>query len=107
MTWSKERLAALEQLWAAGLPAAEIAAELGGVSRNGVIGKVHRLGLAGRKQPAGKGPTAKRRNPISPARMKPIEWPPITPDDLPLLSDEQKEFIPGKGCTLMELDGSK
>jgi GcrA cell cycle regulator len=48
LTWSHNRFAQLKKLWAAGLSASQIAAELGNVSRNAVIGKVHRLGLPGR-----------------------------------------------------------
>jgi len=48
MSWSDERVELLKKLWAEGLSASRIAAELGGVTRNAVIGKVHRLGLAGR-----------------------------------------------------------
>ncbi|MGX7708329.1 GcrA family cell cycle regulator [Methylobacterium sp. Gmos1] len=46
--WTKERVELLKRLWSDGRSASQIAAELGGVSRNAVIGKVHRLGLAGR-----------------------------------------------------------
>ncbi len=48
MSWTIERIATLKQLWAAGESASAIASSLGEVTRNGVIGKVHRLGLAGR-----------------------------------------------------------
>lgn len=48
MTWTDERVEQLKKLWAEGLSASRIAAELGGVTRNAVIGKVHRLGLSGR-----------------------------------------------------------
>ena len=48
MGWSEERVALLRKLWAEGLSASQIAKQLGGVTRNAVIGKVHRLGLAGR-----------------------------------------------------------
>ena len=51
-SWSAERITALRQLWLEGRSAAEIAKTLGGVTRNAVIGKVHRLGLAGRATPA-------------------------------------------------------
>ncbi len=48
-TWTDERVALLRKLWAEGLSASEIARELGdGITRNAVIGKVHRLGLPGR-----------------------------------------------------------
>lgn len=49
--WTDERVALLRKHWAEGLSASQIAKQLGGVSRNAVIGKVHRLGLAGRAQP--------------------------------------------------------
>lgn len=52
-TWTEDRVATLTKLWADGLSASQIAAELGGVTRNAVIGKVHRLGLSGRAKPAG------------------------------------------------------
>lgn len=44
--WSDERVEKLRNLWNGGLSASQIAARLGGVSRNGVIGKAHRIGLA-------------------------------------------------------------
>ena len=52
MSWTDERVEALKALWIDGLSASDIAAELGGITRNAVIGKVHRLGLAGRAGPA-------------------------------------------------------
>ncbi|WP_084293140.1 GcrA family cell cycle regulator [Bradyrhizobium sp. WSM3983] len=52
--WTEERVDRLKVLWAAGLSASQIATELGGVSRNAVIGKVHRLGLSGRATTAAK-----------------------------------------------------
>ena len=48
MSWTDERVELLKRLWADGLSASQIAAELGGVTRNAVIGKVHRLSLSGR-----------------------------------------------------------
>ena len=48
MSSTDERVELLKQLWTAGLSASQIAAELGGGTRNAVIGKVHRLGLSGR-----------------------------------------------------------
>src|SRR5688500_11471391 len=51
MPWTDERVEILKKLWQDGLSASQIAAELGGVTRNAVIGKVHRLGLSGRGQP--------------------------------------------------------
>ena len=48
MNWTDERVELLKKLWSDGLSASQIAAQLGGVSRNAVIGKVHRLKLSGR-----------------------------------------------------------
>jgi GcrA cell cycle regulator len=48
MAWNDERVELLKKLWADGLSASQIAGRLGGVTRNAVIGKVHRLGLSGR-----------------------------------------------------------
>ncbi len=45
MNWTDERVAMLRKLWAAGLSASQIAKELRGVTRNAVIGKIHRLGM--------------------------------------------------------------
>lgn len=53
MGWNEERVAVLKSLWQEGLSASQIAKQLGGgVTRNAVIGKVHRLGLAGRATPS-------------------------------------------------------
>ncbi|MEP3280223.1 MAG: GcrA family cell cycle regulator [Stappiaceae bacterium] len=52
MSWTTERVDLLKKLWSDGLSASQIAAELGGVTRNAVIGKVHRLGLSGRAKSA-------------------------------------------------------
>jgi GcrA cell cycle regulator len=48
MSWNDEKVEAMKKLWSDGLSASQIAGRLGGVTRNAVIGKVHRLGLAGR-----------------------------------------------------------
>ena len=46
MSWTDERVEILTKMWAEGNSASQIAKELGGVTRNAVIGKVHRLGLS-------------------------------------------------------------
>lgn len=66
MTWTDERVELLKKLWTDGLSASQIAAELGGVTRNAVIGKVHRLSLSGRAKPATT-PVARTRKVMSPA----------------------------------------
>ncbi|KQP50266.1 GcrA cell cycle regulator [Methylobacterium sp. Leaf399] len=50
--WTDERVALLRRLWEEGLSASQIATQLTGVTRNAVIGKVHRLGLSGRVKSA-------------------------------------------------------
>jgi len=59
MSWTDERVELLKKMWGEGQSASQIAKELGGVTRNAVIGKVHRLGLSNRAgstaaKPAGK-----------------------------------------------------
>ncbi|MCL2714624.1 MAG: GcrA family cell cycle regulator [Alphaproteobacteria bacterium] len=51
LTWSDDRVEQLKALWDSGLSASQIAGEIGNVTRNAVIGKVHRLGLASRMRP--------------------------------------------------------
>jgi GcrA cell cycle regulator len=50
-TWTDERVSRLKELWSQGKTASEIGVALGGISRNAVIGKVHRLKLSGRPSP--------------------------------------------------------
>ncbi|PWJ22494.1 GcrA family cell cycle regulator [Jannaschia seohaensis] len=50
MAWTDERVETLKRMWGEGASASTIAKELGGVTRNAVIGKVHRLGLSNRNQ---------------------------------------------------------
>ena len=51
MSWTEERIEKLTKMWEGGSTASQIADELGGVSRNAVIGKAHRLGLKARPSP--------------------------------------------------------
>ncbi|NBZ88144.1 GcrA family cell cycle regulator [Stagnihabitans tardus] len=51
MSWTDERVETLKRMWGEGQSASQIAKELGGVTRNAVIGKVHRLGLSNRVGP--------------------------------------------------------
>jgi GcrA cell cycle regulator len=67
MAWTDERVELLKKLWSEGLSASQIAGRLGGITRNAVIGKVHRLGLSGRattSRMAG----GRQRSRITPAR---------------------------------------
>lgn len=60
MGWTEERVELLKKLWLEGLSASQIAGVLGeGVTRNAVIGKVHRLKLSGRARPASSAPRAR------------------------------------------------
>lgn len=60
MSWTDERVEVLKKLWSDGLSASQIAAQLGGVSRNAVIGKVHRLKLSGRGKTTTAAPRSKK-----------------------------------------------
>ncbi len=73
MAWTDERIDHLKQLWEKGLTASQIAEELGGVSRNAVIGKAHRLGLKSRPSPvkAGSKTAKKAAKPAAKAPPKP------------------------------------
>jgi len=51
MSWTDERIDRLRAMWTKGITASQIAEDLGGVSRNAVIGKAHRLGLQARPSP--------------------------------------------------------
>jgi GcrA cell cycle regulator len=74
-TWTDERVELLKKLWTDGLSASQIAAELGNVTRNAVIGKVHRLGLSGRAKdakPAGSAAARPRKATRAPSAPAPI-----------------------------------
>ena len=66
MSWTDERVELLKKLWAEGLSASQIANQLGGVTRNAVIGKVHRLGLSGRATTSRVKSSRARRRPSRP-----------------------------------------
>ena len=59
MSWTEERIERLKKMWHDGATASQIADELGGVSRNAVIGKAHRLGLEQRPSPVKRQPLEK------------------------------------------------
>lgn len=69
MSWSDERISTLKKMWQQGKSASEIAEKLGGVTRNAVIGKAHRLGLSGRPSPITKPAPVKKA--AAPAAKKP------------------------------------
>lgn len=68
MAWTEDRVAILTKLWAEGLSASQIAKQLGDVTRNAVIGKVHRLGLSGRATPSR--PSTKRKRKAATAKAR-------------------------------------
>jgi GcrA cell cycle regulator len=71
MGWTEERVELLKKLWLEGLSASQIAATLGeGVTRNAVIGKVHRLKLSGRAKPTSTAPRV--RPPVRPPIRRPV-----------------------------------
>lgn len=92
MSWTDERIDTLRTLWENGLTASQIAETLGGVSRNAVIGKAHRLGLKSRPspvkandvaatpapRPAAPRPTMPPREPQRPAAPTIAARPPVT-----------------------------
>ncbi len=114
--WTDERVELLKKLWSEGLSASQIAGEFGGITRNAVIGKVHRLGLSGRaKAPSSSAP--RQRKPRAPAQF--IRPPrPMTrgntalaPRSAPLFEVEVEaepelvdNVIPmGQRCTILQL----
>jgi GcrA cell cycle regulator len=74
MSWTDERIEHLKKMWQDGATASQIADELGGVSRNAVIGKAHRLGLESRPSPVKPGDEEKTRAP-APAAAAPVHKP--------------------------------
>jgi GcrA cell cycle regulator len=76
--WSDQRVNQLKKLWQQGKSASEIAETLGGVTRNAVIGKAHRLGLSGRPSPIKKPAAAtKKAAPKSAIPAKPVSKTPV------------------------------
>ena len=64
MSWTEERIERLKKMWHEGATASQIADELGGVSRNAVIGKAHRLGLEQRPSPVKPGEEKEVKKPV-------------------------------------------
>jgi GcrA cell cycle regulator len=99
MSWTDERVELLKKMWSEGQSASQIAKELGGVTRNAVIGKVHRLGLSNRTSGSGKPETkakvAPKPDPKPKTAPKPAEptarsEPEAAPKTLPV----RKQIIP-------------
>lgn len=101
MSWTDERVDLLKTMWGEGKSASQIAKELGGVTRNAVIGKVHRLGLSNRATPANakEKPAAKEKaaapkpapQPAAakPEPPKPVEKPLNIPPRKPIMTAGQ------------------
>ena len=92
MSWTDERVETLKKMWGEGQSASQIAKELGGVTRNAVIGKVHRLGLSNRAGSAGAAtakPAAKEKPAVAakPA-PKPAPKPKAAAAQLPAVKEE-------------------
>lgn len=77
MSWTEERIDTLKKMWDSGLTATQIAEELGGVSRNAVIGKAHRLGLQSRPSPVK--PNEPKAEAAAPAAPAPRPAAPVAP----------------------------
>ena len=99
MSWSDERVELLKKMWGEGQSASQIAKELGGVTRNAVIGKVHRLGLSNRN---GSG-AASTESPKPKAAAKPAAKPkpkaaakpaPAPKAEAPKPAEEEKPAAP-------------
>ena len=76
--WSDERVDRLKKLWSEGLSASQIAAQLGGVSSNAVIGKVHRLNLPGRAKAGGATSARSTKRVAAPVQSRPTTFAPRT-----------------------------
>ena len=105
MAWTEDRVEILSKLWADGLSASQIAKQLGGVTRNAVIGKVHRLGLSGRAKPSRpvkRAPrqTTARTRPATPAAPRMPRRAPPAPAPVPL---EAKQLPDGKYATILTI----
>jgi GcrA cell cycle regulator len=94
MSWTDERIETLTKLWESGATASQIADELGGVSRNAVIGKAHRLGLKARPSPVKpnekeakpRPPVKKAKAPSPSADFASDDPPPPAPRPVPVAS---------------------
>lgn len=89
MSWTDERVEVLKKMWGEGKSASQIAKELGGVTRNAVIGKVHRLGLSNRSGGASPVKAAAKEKPA--AKAKVAEKPKAAP-----AAETKAETMPAK-----------
>ena len=90
MSWTDERVETLKRMWAEGQSASQIAKELGGVTRNAVIGKVHRLGLSNRSTGAAPAKAEAKAKPAEPAKPQPAAAAKPKPEPKPEATPEPK-----------------
>lgn len=90
MSWTDERVELLKKMWGEGQSASQIAKELGGVTRNAVIGKVHRLGLSNRATGAPAAAAAAKTE----AKPKPAPKPEAKPKPAPKTEAARPEPAP-------------
>ena len=103
--WTEERVELLKKLWLEGLSASQIAGVLGeGVTRNAVIGKVHRLKLTGRAKPASSAPRA-RTAPRAPS-VRRISTGPSRPSSgiASMMKSRSMPAAPMHGATALKMD---
>jgi len=91
MSWTDERVELLKKMWGEGQSASQIAKELGGVTRNAVIGKVHRLGLSNR---AGSGGAKADSKPKAEAKPKAAPKPKAPPKEKPMPEMKTEPAVP-------------
>ncbi|MBB3995082.1 GcrA cell cycle regulator [Sulfitobacter undariae] len=91
MSWTDDRVEILKKMWGEGQSASQIAKELGGVTRNAVIGKVHRLGLSNRTTA---GAAAKTDTPKAEPKAKPV--PKAPPKAKPVAVEPEPEPVSTK-----------
>ena len=99
MSWTDERVELLKKMWGEGQSASQIAKELGGVTRNAVIGKVHRLGLSNRAGSGGSAApkTEAKAKPSAPkAKVEPKPQPKTEPAIKPVTAPETKSTLPAR-----------
>ncbi len=99
MSWTDERVEILKKMWGEGQSASQIAKELGGVTRNAVIGKVHRLGLSNRNGGGGSKPAKEKTAPVkkaAPAKKAAAKVEPKTESAAPkpAMSPARRAIIP-------------
>lgn len=80
MSWTDDRVEILKKMWGEGQSASQIAKELGGVTRNAVIGKVHRLGLSNRAGGGSAKTAAPKAKPEAKAKPQPVAKPAKKPE---------------------------